>query len=607
MNKFIHTRFSIVVLIFLVIYSCAKIGSPSGGPRDREPPFVIESTPAAGSKNFSGYKIEITLNEYIALDNINENLLVSPPMKKKPKVWIKSKSIIAEFEEDLKDSTTYLLNFQNAIKDLNEGNVLENYRFVFSTGPVLDSLSVTGNVYNADNLEAPEKVFVLMYRELADSAVKKHLPYYLTLADRHGYFRIDNISPGFYRLYALKDADNNKMYNLKDEAFAFLDAPIEVTADSNWLPIIKDTATVKKPPVVKKDLKKNLKDKLLDTIAMTGKNKLMLFTAAPTARYLVSSERKLKYQLEFALSLPPDSMDFDFTIPDAAPGSFLAEKSIQKDTMIVWLNDTSLYNQNQITTYLKYPFTDTTGMVGYKLDTVKLRYIPPKTLKSAPVKKRGPMTVTNNTTAGLIKPGKELVFISETPLKDPDTSMINLYDITKKDTLVVPYLFLKDSLTARKFVLKAKILPDKKYFFVADSGTFRNYYDECSDSIGLKFSQKPADAYSKLTFNLKNGEGKMIIQLLDKSEKLVAETVRKGDGKAEFPLLEPGTYRARVIFDSDGNNKWTTGDFSKKRLPEAVTYYPKELEVKAKFELEQDWDVGLKYEKDQKLRSVKSN
>lgn len=606
MNKTIHTRFSITVLIFLIIYSCAKIGSPSGGPRDREPPVVVESKPAAGSKNFSGYKIEITLNEYVALDNINDNLLVSPPMKKKPKVWIKGKSVIAEFEEDFKDSTTYLLNFQNAIKDLNEGNILEDYRFVFSTGPVLDSLSVTGNVFNADNLEVPEKVFVLMHRELADSAVQKHLPYYLALVDRHGYFRIDNVSTGKYRLYALMDADNNKMYNLNDEAFAFLNDPIEVTADSNWLPVVKDTVIVKKPPVLKKDLKKDIKDKLLgDTIARTGKNKLMLFTADPVTRYLKSSERKLKYQLEYVLSIPPDSFKFDLSIPNAAPNSFLVERNIQKDTMIVWLTDTSLYNQNQITTYLKYPFTDTTKLVGYKLDTIQLRYIPPKTAKSAAVKKPGALTILNNSTGGLIKPGNDLIFRSETPLRAPDTSMIKLYDITKKDTLIVPYSFVKDSLTAKKYILKAKILPDKKYFFVADSGAFRNYYGECSDSIGIRISQKPVDAYSKLTFNIRNGEGEMIIQLLDKTEKLVAETRRKGDGKAEFSLLDPGNFRARIIFDSDGNGKWTTGDFSKHRLPEAVSYYPKELELKAKFELEQDWDVGVKYEKDMKMRSLK--
>ena len=605
MNRIILRRFYFLILVILFIYSCAKIGRPTGGPRDKVPPVVVETVPVAGSTNFSGVKIEITLNEYVALDNINDNLLVSPPMKKKPKVWIRGKSVVAEFEEDLKDSTTYSFNFQDAIKDLNEGNILEDYQFVFSTGPVLDSLTVNGNVYFAQNLEVPEKVFVLMHRELADSSVKKHLPDYITLIDDNGYFRINNIRPGLYRLYALNDVDNNKTYNLNDEEFAFMSSLLEVTADSNWLPVVKDTASVIKAPVVKKDLKKDLKSKIQDTIVLTGKNKLLLFVQAPTDRYLKSSERKLKYQLEYVLSLPPDSLDFDFRIPDVDSNSYFIEKSRQRDTMIVWLTDTALFAQNQIISFLKYPSTDSTGKIGYKEDTVMLRFVAPKAAKGTSVKKPVSWTILNNINAGMIKPGQQIIFRSDTPLRDPDTSMIRLYDITKKDTLIVPYTFIKESLTATKYIFRANILPDKKYFFVSDSAAFSNFYGECSDSIGIKLSLKPADSYSKLTFNIKNGEGEMIIQLLDKMEKIVSEAKRKGDGEIVFPLIESGFYRAKVIFDDDGNGKWTTGDFLAGRQPEPVSYYPKEIELKAKFELEQDWDVGLKYEKAQKLRTIK--
>jgi hypothetical protein len=607
MSKSILTRFHIIILIFFLASSCAKIGRPTGGPRDREPPVVVETVPPYGGTGYSGYKVEITLNEYVALDNINDNLLVSPPSKKKPKVWIRGKTVIAEFEDDFRDSTTYLLNFQDAIKDLNEGNILEDYSFVFSTGEILDSLSVTGNVFLADNLEVPEKVFVLMHRNPADSAVKKLMPDYIALIDRFGYFRLNNVRPGSYRLYALLDADNNKLYNLETESFAFLDSPIEVTADSNWLPVVKDTVKIIKAPPVKNSKKPELKINPKDTIPLTGKNKLMLFTEAPSARYLVSSERKLKYQLEYVLSLPPDSMEFEFEIPDADSNSYLIDRSIQRDTMIVWLTDTALYNQNQITTYLRYPATDTAKVVDIKTDTVQLRYVPPKATKSSVIKKPLSLQITNNMTGGLTKPGQQVLFRSETPLRDPDTSMIRLFDITKKDTLKVPFTFRKDSLTSTKYYFDFSILPDKKYFFVADSGAFTNYYGECSDSIGIKISQKPADSYSKLIFTIMNGEGDMIIQLLDKTEKnLVREARRNGDGKVEFPLLEPGNYKAKIIFDKDGNGKWTTGDFAKGKLPEAVSYYSKEIEVKAKFELDQDWDVGVRYEKDMKMRAIKN-
>ena len=149
--------FFLFQLLIILISACAKISSPSGGPRDRLPPVVVKSIPVNGAKNFKGKSIAITFDEYVVLDNINEKFMVSPPMKKKPRVFIKGKSVNVEFDEKLKDSTTYTFYFQDAIRDLNEGNILENYQFVFSTGPVIDSLSVTGNVYNAFNLEVPEK------------------------------------------------------------------------------------------------------------------------------------------------------------------------------------------------------------------------------------------------------------------------------------------------------------------------------------------------------------------------------------------------------------------------------------------------------------------
>jgi hypothetical protein len=163
---------------------------------------------------------------------------------------------------------------------------------------------------------------------------------------------------------------------------------------------------------------------------------------------------------------------------------------------------------------------------------------------------------------------------------------------------------MKDSLTATKYILKADILPENKYFFVADSGAFSNYYGELSDSIGIKMAVKTADSFGKLAFVIKNGEGKMIVQLLDKTEKVVREAGRIGDGIIEFPLLEAGSYRAKLIFDTDGNGRWTTGDFSAGIQPEPVSYYPVEVEVKVKFELEQDWDAGVKFDKAQKLRSA---
>jgi hypothetical protein len=610
----------IVCLTFIlafIICACAKISSPSGGARDTKPPVVVNTVPLYGTKNFKGHKIEIMFDEYVVLDNINEKFMVSPPMKIKPKVYIKGKGVNIEFEGKLKDSTTYTFYFQDAIKDLNEGNILQNYQFVLSTGAVIDSLSVTGNIYNAYNLEVPEKTIVILYREMADSAVEKHLPEYISRAGSNGYFRINNVRPGIYKLYGLKDADNSKNYNLQDEEFAFMDSTVVITPQKNYippLPVIKDTASVLKKAIKKatgvKDTT-NLKKKevkVAEPVLLKGEYRLFQFTGPKKSHYLTSSKRDLKYQMLFILSLPPDSMSFDFSIPGAGRNSYFTEYSKNRDSLKVWLSDSSLYTQPEIKALLKFPFTDTLGRLGYKQDTIQMRYLTPKPPRSAKIK-RTVFTFDSDINSGYLKPGQSIVFKSKTPFREPDTSLIRLYEIVDNTRQEVGYQIMRDTSNSCKYFLKTKLAQGKKYFFLAEKASFGNIYNEYSDSLGIKFTIKDPESYCKLTMEIKNYKGNRIIQLLDKSEKLVAENYMKSDGKTVFPLLESGFYRLKVIFDLNGDGKWTTGDFALHRQPEPVSYYPSEIEFKTGWELEftgeKAWDISLKNFKDPKLLEVK--
>lgn len=532
--------------------------------------------------------------------------MVSPPVKKKPRIFIKGKSVNVEFIDELKDSTTYTCYFQDAIKDLNEGNIIENYRLVFSTGSVIDSLSVTGNVYSSLNLEAPEKTLVLLYGELADSAVVKHLPDYISKVDQSGYFRIDNVRTGNYRLYALKDADNSKNYNLNEEEFAFMNSPVIISPEKNFIPLVKDTSTIKK------EIKKitgdvNLKGeiKVPEPITLKGEYQLILFAATKKAHYLTSSDRSLMYKMIYTLSLPPDSMEFKFSIPGAGEDKYLLEKSRNKDTIKVWLTDSTIYSQPQITTNVIYPFTDTLQTLGYKEDTILMRFLAPRAPRVAKVKKTT-YTFESNIKSGSLKPGQTILFTSQTPFRQPDTSRIRLYDISDANKKKIPYNLIKDSANLCIYFLNTEIVKGKKYLFIADSASFGNIYNEHSDSTGIKFSMKDPESYSKLTLNIFNYEGDRIIQLLDKKEKLVREEHMKKDGELLFSLLESNIYRIRVIYDLNGDGKWTTGDFTSGQQPEPVSYYPNEIEIKPGWDIEkQDWDIGVKNFKDQKLREVK--
>jgi hypothetical protein len=595
--------------------ACAKISSPSGGPVDKIPPVVIKSVPVNGAKNFRGNKLEIMFDEYVVLDNMNDKFMVSPPMKRKPRVFTRGKGINIEFDEKLKDSTTYTFYFLDAIKDLNAGNILQNYKFAFSTGPVIDSLSVTGNIYNSSNLEVPEKTQVILYRELADSAVVRHLPEYISRLDQTGYFRIDNVRPGTYRLFGLKDADNSKNYNLPDEEFAFMDSVVVINPEKNFIPpppVIKDTIPVKKVlnknSKTVKDTTNFKKNVVKEPVALAGEYRLYQFTALKKNHYLTKSSRDLKYQLLYILSLPPDTMKFDFSIPGADSKGYFLEPGRYMDTLKVWLSDSALYSQPQINTIVRYPFTDTLGILGYKQDTIVMRFITPRAPKVTKVK-RTVFTFESNIRSGVLKPGQSIVFISKTPFTQPDTSLIKLYELVQTTRQTVPYRFVSDSLSSTRYYLKSKLDVGKKYLFVANKASFHNIFSEYSDSLGIKFSVKDPESYCKLMIEIKNYNGDRIIQLLDRTEKLIAENYMSKDGKIVFPLLDPGTYRVKVIYDLNGDHKWTTGDFTTHRQPEPVSYFPSEIELKAGWDLiyadDKAWDIGLKNFKDQKLREKK--
>jgi len=584
----------LLTTLLIIALSCAKISQPTGGPRDKLPPVVVKSAPENGARNFVGKSVAVTFNEYVVLDNISEKFMASPPMKKKPRVFTKGKSVIVEFDDKLRDSTTYTFYFQDAIKDLNEGNILDDFQFVFSTGSVIDSLSVTGNVYNAENLNVPEKTHVIMYREMADTAVIKMLPDYISRVDATGYFRINNVRAGKYRLFAIKDDDNSKNYNRTEEEFAFMDSTIVVT-EKNFMPVIRDTTTVKKEVA-----------KVLVPLALKGDYMLTLFPAKKKDFYLTGSSRATKYLLTYILSLPPDSMDFEFSIPDAEKDKYYIEESRRRDTLKVWLTDSTLYSQSQISTIIRYPFTDTLGVVDYKRDTIMMRFITPRSPRVAKVKTAA-LKVENNLTGSTIKPGVPVVFRSEAPFRQPDTTHIKLYELADTNKIKIPYLFETDPLNSGRLIMKAKLLQAKKYLFIADSAAFSNILNEYSDSIGIKFSVRENDSYGKLTMNISNCQGPSIIQLLNNSEKLVAEATINKDGKIVFPLLESGFYRLRVIYDLNGDGLWTTGDYFTGRQPEPVSYYENEVEMKANFEFDQDWSIMVRNVKDQKLREKPKN
>ena len=218
-------------LFYLLFYtSCANIGSPSGGPKDSIPPVVVKTVPILRGTNYKGTDVRLTFDEYINMDGIAEKLVISPPMKKKPMIKMKGKTLIVEFQQDLRKESTYSLDFKDAVADNNEKNQIADLRFSFSTGQKFDSLKVVGYVKNAINQEPVEKALVLLHHQKEYTAFIDSVPDYIGTTDKEGLFMIDNVSPGSYRLYALTDADNSLTYNSNAEQIAFADSLIVPSA-----------------------------------------------------------------------------------------------------------------------------------------------------------------------------------------------------------------------------------------------------------------------------------------------------------------------------------------------------------------------------------------
>jgi len=594
----------------MLIASCAKVSSPTGGPKDEEPPVVISSEPENGSVNFDRRSFEITFDEYFILDNIDQVLMISPPLNKKPKILDRGKSLKVELdeEEELIEDMTYSFNFLNSIKDLNENNPIENFKYVFSTGDVIDSLSVTGHIYNAFNLEAGEEIFVILHSGMSDTLPEKSLPAYITRASENGKFRIDNIASGEYKIYGLKDDNNNKRYDLPTEAFAFLDSSIYITSENNYIPVMPDSlvqvsdSTVIMPEQDTTMLEEviNEKEDSFDSLKyerIPGKEyELYYFITDNKNQYLSGTDRSEPYLLQFVFSLPVDTSSLRMQFAETEKEvQYIREFSAKNDTVKIWLTDSAFYSRERITLYLVHPETDSLGQLQQVSDTLNFMYRDVsrgRGPRAAMVKNKLPLRTNLSQSAGL-RPGEQPAFVFDSPVIDPDTSLIKLF--IRSDTVQIrqQYHIHRDSSNSKKFILKTTLVPDSNYVFVAEKGAFNNIYGHYNDSIVYNFKVRNPDQFGQLIMNITGFKGKIIVQLMDTKEDIVREKKISlpDESMIEFPYLDNKEYLVKVIFDIDGNGEWTTGDYDIGLSPEPVTYFDKKIEVKKGWEMIEDWQL----------------
>ncbi|MEI9935300.1 MAG: Ig-like domain-containing protein [Ferruginibacter sp.] len=253
---------SIVVVYITMNTGCAQIGAPTGGPKDTIPPVLVKAIPSMRTLNFNTNKIVFTFDEYIDVQDANNNVLVSPYPKKNPVINFKLKTLTVTLKDTLLANTTYSINFGNAVRDNNEGNVFKNFRYVFSTGNIIDSATVSGKVTLAETGRTDSTMLIFLYKELDDTAVLKKRPDYIARVNGSGRFAFLNLPPGDFNIYALKDDNGSKTYDSKSEVFAFTDHVIHVSDSTDSVSLFAYA-----------EEKKKEKPATTETATTTGKKK----------------------------------------------------------------------------------------------------------------------------------------------------------------------------------------------------------------------------------------------------------------------------------------------------------------------------------------------
>ena len=619
------------------LFGCASTGSPGGGLYDETPPVLRNSNPAIGATGVKAKKITLHFDENIKLDNAMEKMTVSPPQSKMPTIQSNAKTVTIELMDDLLPDATYSIDLGDAVQDNNEGNPMESLSLLFSTGDHIDSLRISGYVLNAADLEPVTGAYVGIYSDTlpADSLLMKVPMQRAGRTDALGRFSILGIAPGSYRVYALIDGNSNYMYDLNTEDIAFLDS---LVVPSTVGRIVYDT--------IWQDLDSTIIDtiKTRDALVYLPDNIILKsFNEGKVTRYLddISRPDSLHINVRFAANMPELPT---FSVVDSLepPIELIVEPNPTLDTLKYWIKDSVHIKMDTLNLQMSYIYTDTAGIDIIRTDTVRLTKPVIKPVngkdkgndkgkgKKGDKKKRtrpNKEEILNDSLAADSVPkviitymdfklisknpidiGSKPVFEASAPLDSFDVSMIHLEQ--KADSLWKPMKFRleQDSTNIRQYRMFADphFSPGQSYRVTVDSAAMHNIYGHPVKKAEITFDEKKPEDYSHLLFNISGAEGPAYVELLNEKDMPVYK-VKLKDGKAKFVNVNEGKYFVRLVEDRNDNGKFDVGNLEKNIQPENVYYFGAELQLRANWDNEQNWDIKQTQLHKQKPDSVKIN
>ena len=599
--------YTLIAGAILYFGSCAKMGSLAGGIKDEIPPEVLGSKPDNYSINFDRDKIEIEFDEFIVLKDINQELVVSPPLEERVSVRIKNKSIIIDLENELRDSTTYTLNFGEAIVDNNEGNPLSNYEYVFSTGDYLDSLSVGGKLSMAFDLSLAEPpVHIMLYDKFEDSVVFNEIPVYIGKPDKNGNFRINNLKADTFKIFALKDANNNFLFDQPNEEIAFLEDSLIVDPQF-FLDVIKASLdTIKIDSIQIDTLLSETKDTtILEDITTPKLNKLpqippdlmvemFLFMEENQQQFLKENNRKSRNKLDFNFALALSDSFYVKSLRPQREDWYLVEESLHRDSMVYWVVDKEVREMDSIQLELNYMVLDSLNERVWKRDSLYFLYRETKKTSrknDEEIKETEKLVLSGLSKNKILELNQKLKLFSETPINYIDTSLIEFFKI--KDTLEFSEAFSleKDSVKFRKMHFIKEWEHDTRYHLVFYPGAVMDVFGSTNDTLDLPFKIREEEYYGVLIVEPDSLDYPAIIQLMDNKNTVLREKFLESKESMRFEFLPPGKYKLKFIEDRNGNRKWDTGKYIEKKQPERVYFYYGDIQVRS------NWDLEIKLNK----------
>lgn len=611
-------RLPLILMLVIIGYSCASMGTPDGGPYDEMPPKFIGSNPGLRAVNVKTQKIELEFDEFIKLEKPSEKVVVSPPQLEQPEIKVQGRKVVVELIDTLKASDTYTIDFSDAIVDNNEGNPMGHFTYSFSTGASIDTMEVAGTVLNAADLEPIKGIQVGLHKNLNDSALTT-LPFdRVSRTDSRGHFIIRGVASGSYRIYALMDGNQNYLFDSKTETVAFSDSIIvpsmmpATRQDTIW----KDTLTI-------------------DTIKTVGYTRflpdnviLRAFKEENTRQFFSRSQRDKENHFILKFSAKADTLPTLTGLNFDAKDAFVIEANEGNDSICYWIKDSLVYQMDTLAVQMDYLYTDSLDQLVPKTDTIYLankltreqreklakkeaeakeKERKKKEKKGEKIEKEKAVFLTMNVDApSSFDVNRNITLSFEEPIERIDTSAIHMS--VKVDTLwqETPFLFVADTLLPRKYEILAEWEPEKEYRLTIDSAAIVGLYGLHTKKVEQTVKVKKLDEYGTLLLNLQGAPSTSMVELLDNGGKVLRQQKITSENTADFYYLAPNTkYYIRLFNDRNGNGKWDTGNVKQALQPEEVYYCPKVWEMKANFEFEETWNIHSTPVDKQKLDEIK--